>query len=147
MDEAFGRLGAKATAGGTTAIADCIERTNMAFSFGDCDRESGWGLAAYMPRVHFHFYAQKGRASRNASFWESLHDVAGQCNVLAESGRNINLLGYFGTGTGQQQYNWLEGAPAFAGPLNVYGKTILRTFHNHPMRLSRQQARFMTKFH
>jgi hypothetical protein len=62
--------------------------------------------------------------------------------VLAESGGNINLFGYFGTGYGEQKSNWLEIGPSFQGPLNVYAKTILPNFQNHPLRFSRNQARF-----
>lgn len=140
--EAHGRLGGKITAAGTAAITDFILQTNMAFSFGDCAGETAWGLFAYEPCVHFHFYADKGRGCRDADFWQSMHDMARRCNVLAESGGNINLLGYFGTGTGEQNYNWLETGPSFQGPLNIYGKTILRAFQNHPLRFSENQARF-----
>lgn len=140
--EAFGRLGGEITKAGTAAIADCIYRTNMAFSFGDCSGETAWGLFAFKPCVHFHFCADKGRGCRDADFWESLHDVARRCNVLAEGGGNINLLGYFGTGSGEKKYDWLEAGPSFKGPINIYGKTVLRDFQSHPLRLSQKQARF-----
>jgi hypothetical protein len=140
--EARERLGGKITAAGTAAIRDCILQTNMAFSFGDCAGETAWGLFAFEPCVHFHFYADKGRGCRDANFWQSLHDMARRSNLLAESGGNINLFGYFGTGTGEQTYNWLEVGPSFQGPLNIYGKTILREFQNHPLRFSQKQARF-----
>ena len=140
--EARGRLGGKITAAGTAAIMDYILQNNMAFSFGDCAGETGSGLFAFEPCVHFHFYVDKGRGCRDADFWQSMHDMARRCNVLAEGGGNINLLGYFGTGTGEGTNNWLETGASFQGPLNVYGKTILRAFQNHPLRFSQQQVRF-----
>jgi hypothetical protein len=139
--EASSRLGPRITRTGTQTIMDYISQSNAAFSFGDCTGESGWGLCAYAPRVHFHFYRDKGRGCRDASFWECLLDVPRQMNVLAEGGGNINFFGYFGTGLGEQKYNWLEVTPSFSGPLNVYGKTILRNFQNHPITFTEKQVR------
>lgn len=130
--EATGRLGRKISAAGNAAMARAISGTNIAFSFGDCQRESAWGLFAYEPRIHFHFRPGTNGGCQNADFWQSMHDVGGQCNVLAEDGKNINLLGYFGTGSGGGRHNWLETSPAFAGPLNIFGRTIQPTFQNHP---------------
>lgn len=140
--EAFGRLGAKYNPKETTAVMDYLIKTNLAYSFGDCEGETGWGLCAYQPLVHFYFARGKNGGCRNASFWESMHDIAGRCNVLAEGGRNINLFGYFGTGAGGGTNNWLEVSPSFEGPLNIYAKTILRNFQNHPWNFTARQVHF-----
>jgi hypothetical protein len=77
-----------------------------------------------------------------AEFWQSIHDVPGKANVLADAGENVDLIGYFGTGSGRSTDNWLQVGPAFAGPLNVFGRMVNPNFQNQPLNCTPRQVRF-----
>lgn len=123
-------------------MAEFCRRNSMHYSFGDCSGQSAWGLVGFYPNVHYHFYRDRGRGCVDAEFWLSMHDVAHLANLRVESGENIDLIGYFGTGGRDKTHNWIEVAPEFKGPLNVYAKTIQRTFLNHPYQFTAKQVRF-----
>jgi hypothetical protein len=137
-----GRLGSRRTEAGKAAIADFCRQHSVHYSFGDCVGETAWGLVGFYPKTHFHFYRDKGRGCIDAELWLSVHDVADVANVQADSGENIHLLGYFGTGGRDGKHNWLEVGPEFRGPLHVHAKTIQQTFLNHPLQSAPEQVRF-----
>jgi len=115
------------------------------YTFGDCVGEKAWGLVGFFPRVHFHFVGEAGRACRDAEFWLSMHDVARETCLKLDAGERIELLGYFGTGSGGGTRNWLEIDPAFHGPLNVYAPTIQPPFVNHGIKATRSQVAFFSE--
>ena len=124
------------------AMAEYCKLNSVHYSFGDCVGETAWGLVGFYPNVHYHFYKDRGRGCVDAEFWQSMHDVAHLTNLKLDAGENISLFGYFGTGGRDKMHNWLEVAPDFRGPLNVYAKTIERKFLNHPYGFASEQVRF-----
>jgi hypothetical protein len=131
-----------ATKEGNEAAASFRSHHSVDYLFGDCDGETSWGLVGFNPYVHCHFYKDKGQGCTNADFWQTAHDVGTRSDIQADSGGNINLIGYFGTGYEHQVHNWLEVGKDFTGPLNVYAKTIQQTCVAHPFRFTANQVRF-----
>jgi hypothetical protein len=123
-------------------LAEYFFENSVQYTFGDCAGEKTWGLVGFKPRIHFQFVAEDDRSCRAAEFWLSMHDVAKQTCLKLEAGGPIELLGYFGTGSGQQTFNWFEMDPKFQGPLAIHGETIEPKFLNHPFNVRPDQVRF-----
>ena len=137
-----GRYAAVKTPELNTALMDFIKTHLVCYQFGDCSFENGWGLVSFLPLTHFEFSSKTGAGCTDSSFWLSMHDVGHRYNILANAGRNINLIGYFCSGSGENKYNWLEVAPGFKGPLHVYAKTVQQSGINHPYGFTPQQVVF-----
>ncbi len=137
-----GRYAAVKTEETNTDLRDFISNNLVCYLFGDSVNEKGWGLVSFLPLTHYEFYEDKGQGCTNANFWLSMHDVGKRFNILANSGKNISLIGYFCSGSGEGKYNWLEVGPAFKGPLNVYAKTVQQSGINHPYGFSSRQVAF-----
>ncbi len=125
-----------------TALLDFIKTHLVCYQFGDCSSEMGWGLVSFLPLTHYEFSSQNGAGCTDSTFWLSMHDVGHRYNVLANTGRNISLVGYFCSGSGEGKYNWLEVGPDFKGPLNIYAKTVQQSGINHPYGFSSRQVAF-----
>ena len=123
-------------------VAEYFFENSVQYTFGDCAGEKTWGLVGFKPRIHFQFVAEDDRSCRAAEFWLSMHDVAKETCLKLEAGGPIELLGYFGTGSGQQTFNWFEMDPKFQGPLAIHGETIEPKFLNHPFNVRPDQVRF-----
>lgn len=131
---AFSRLGPLISSTRTTAVANYIYSNAVFYTFGNCAGETAWGLDGYMPYIHYRFVQDSGGSCTNADLWFSFHDVALLANTLCESGTNINLIGYFGTGWAYfGTNNWLQISDSFQGPVNIYAKMILQNFMVRPM--------------
>ncbi|MBN2451673.1 MAG: discoidin domain-containing protein, partial [Lentisphaeria bacterium] len=137
-----GRLHGIATPESRKALARFSGEHSVHYTFGDCQGQKAWGLVGFYPRLHCHFVAENGRSCRDAEFWLSMHDVACETCLKLDAGGQIELLGYFATGGRDGIHNWFETGPDFRGPLIVYGKTIERTFVNHPIRAAPERVRF-----
>ncbi|WP_319586247.1 glycosyl hydrolase family 28-related protein [uncultured Desulfobulbus sp.] len=137
-----GRISSIKTDEGNIALRDFISNNLVCYLFGDCVNEKTWGLVSFLPLTHFQFYKDKGQGCVDSDFWLTMQDVGKRYNILAESGRNIRLIGYFGSGSGEGIYNWIEVGKDFKGPLNVYAKTVQQTGINHPYDFTPQQVIF-----
>ena len=137
-----GRYAAVKTPEDNTALMDFIKTHLVCYQFGDCSSENGWGLVSFLPLSHFEFTSKTGAGCTDSTFWLSMHDVGYRHNILANAGHNINLIGYFCSGSGEGKYNWLEVGPGFQGPLNVYAKTVQQSGINHPYDFTPQQVEF-----
>ncbi|MHB0998120.1 MAG: glycosyl hydrolase family 28-related protein [Armatimonadota bacterium] len=137
----YGGFAEKMTDVEKKGVTDFIIQNSTSYLFGDCTKETSWGLVSFAPNIHYLFYKDKGEGSVNADLWHTMQDVGQKCNIFAENGRNINLIGYFGTGPMDVTGNWLEVGSGFTGPLNVYAKTTFRNL-NHPMTFTNSQVRF-----
>ena len=116
-------------------------KTCTAYQFGSSNGEKVWGACAFAPDVQFRFLADGG-GMQHAEFWQTMHDVGHSANILCEGGANIQLFGYFGSGTGNGKFNWLEVKDSFQGPISFYAKTIEPPFINHPFHFTDSQVRF-----
>jgi hypothetical protein len=110
--------------------------------FGDCQRETTWGLSGFMPQVHARFVDEGGGGCRDAEMLLTMHDVGRGTNLQFDGGQDIHLLGYFGTGDFGGKGNWLEVGPAFRGPVHIYAPTIQQPGVNHPFRCTPRQVQF-----
>ncbi|MBT4820280.1 MAG: hypothetical protein HN742_08810 [Lentisphaerae bacterium] len=129
----------------TRKLAAFHHEHSVHYTFGDCVGQKTWGLVGFYPRYHFHFVEENGRGCRDAEFWLSMHDVARETCLKLDAGGPIDMLGYFGTGSGDKTHNWFETSPAFHGPLHVYGKSIQPKFINHPITAARNAVRFFNE--
>ena len=130
------------TEAATRALTE--DRANNAtdYIFGDCQGETSWGLAGFMPHLHARFVDDGGGGCRDAEMWLTAHDVGRGGDLQFDGGRDIHLIGYFGTGDFGGQGNWLETGPAFRGPVHIYAPTIQQPGVNHPFQCAPQQVQF-----
>ena len=122
-------------------FASCAANATY-FIFGDCERETTWGLAGFMPQVQAQFVDDGGGGCREAEMWLTMHDVGRGADLQFDGGRDIHLLGYFGTGDFGGKGNWFEVGPAFRGPVHIYAPTIQQPGVNHHFRCTPQQVQF-----
>jgi len=111
------------------------------YTFGNCSDETGWGLLAFRPNVHYHFISEDGKACTHSSFWMCMHDVAVQTTLQMDAGEDIKFIGFWATGYNRST-NWLEVSPQFKGPLEFYSKSLQPTTINHPLTFTSDQVHF-----
>jgi arylsulfatase A-like enzyme len=123
-------------------LAEYLFENSVHYTFGDCVGEKTWGLVGFKPRIHFQFVSEDNEFCRESEFWLTMHDVAKETCLKFEAGGSMDLFGFFGTGSGQQTFNWFEMDPKFQGPLRVHGETIEPKFINHALHVRPDQVRF-----
>jgi hypothetical protein len=107
------------------------------YRFGSCERQRTFGIVGFAPRVHLHLVADGGSGCRNAELWLTMFDVSRMQNLVCDKGGPVDLYGYFGTGGGDRQHNWVEVNAGFDGPLRVFAPTIQPIFLNRPLPFDR----------
>ncbi len=137
-----GRFAANKTESTTSALSAWSAAETLFYEFGDCQNETTWGLAGFLPKVQYHFVDQGAGGCRDAEFWLSLHDVAQRTSVQLDSGSDIDFLGYFVTGSYDRQRNWFELGKDFAGPVSFYAIAVHPPGVNHPFRCAPAQVSY-----
>ena len=130
------------TEAATKALTEDRAANATDYILGDCEGETTWGVASFMPQLHARFVDEGGGGCRDARMWLTMHDVGRGGDLQFDGGKDICLLGYFGTGDFGGQGNWLETGPAFRGPVHIYAPTIQQPGVNHPFRCTPEQVQF-----
>ena len=130
----------------TSRTAKLFQDHSTAYSFGHCSNVNTWGLVSFNSRIGMRFFDDGKGVPVALDLWQSMLDASTFSTLVAEAGSNIRCLGLFSSynpkDDGKRTTNWLEVAPAFAGPLSVYAKTLIEPSLAHPYNFTSRQVAF-----
>ena len=126
---------------GRSPVTTYFKNNATPYSFGNCQNQKAWGLAAFNSSSGIIFYADNGLAADNLNIWLTMLDVPISYSIKAEQGKNINLYGILSTYHNSPN-NWLLVNKEFRGPLNIVAKALMQPYIHKPYDFSKSQVRF-----
>jgi hypothetical protein len=111
----------------TTVYNEWIHDHLDLFVFENCSNIRTFSLAGWYPKRHVVFRNSGGGKPENIVLQASLFDVAKNESIRIEDADNIDFIGLFATGGGNND-NWIAADAGFSGRVAVYGSLIQPRF-------------------